>query len=67
MLQLKMEIQRISSLYITKPWGGVIQDDFINLVLQAEYTRAPFELLQDCQDIENVCMRDNLLKMVLVL
>lgn len=46
-----------SSLYRTAPWGGVDQDDFLNLGVIVETTLPPRELLAVCQGIEVACGR----------
>lgn len=41
-----------SSLYLTEPWGGVDQPDFINLAVAVETTLTPEMLLALCKKIE---------------
>ena len=41
-----------SSLYTTKPWGGVEQDDFLNQVVLVETALEPLELLKALKSIE---------------
>jgi len=45
-------ISRVSSLYLTAPWGKTDQDDFINQVIEIETDLAPLDLLHRLQDIE---------------
>jgi len=46
-------VLKTSSLYKTKPFGPIKQDDFINAVIQVETTLEPIELLHTLQEIEN--------------
>jgi 2-amino-4-hydroxy-6-hydroxymethyldihydropteridine diphosphokinase len=41
-----------SSMLITKPWGKTDQPDFSNMVVEAETSLAPLELLDACLGIE---------------
>lgn len=47
-----LSIKKISSFYETEPWGGVVQDYFLNQVLEIETSLEPLELLHCCQEIE---------------
>lgn len=44
---------RCSSYISTKPWGKPDQPEFINAAVEFEYEGTPFELLKQCQHIEN--------------
>lgn len=44
---------RCSSYIATKPWGKTDQPDFVNAAVEFNYTGTPFELLAECQKIEN--------------
>jgi len=46
-----------SSLYKTKAWGEKKQPDFINAVLKIETKLEPYELLDYCQQLENIHKR----------
>ena len=48
----QVDIVAISAVYETAPVGGPDQDDFLNAVLVAETSLAPFELLALCQGVE---------------
>jgi len=48
----------VSKLYETKAWGGVIQDDFLNMVVALSTNLSPQELLQQCQQIETSLDRE---------
>lgn len=43
---------RVSSVYETEPVGGVVQDDFWNLVVELTTGAGPRELLERCQEAE---------------
>jgi 2-amino-4-hydroxy-6-hydroxymethyldihydropteridine diphosphokinase len=49
---------RLSSVYATEPVGGVVQDEFFNLVLEVETSATPEELLQRCRDAEQRAYRE---------
>ncbi|WP_453985660.1 2-amino-4-hydroxy-6-hydroxymethyldihydropteridine diphosphokinase [Brevibacterium casei] len=53
----RISVRARSSLYRTAPWGGVEQDDFLNLGVLAETTLPPAQLLAVCQGIEVACGR----------
>ena len=48
---------RLSLVYETEPVGGVVQDDFLNLVVELETTQGPRELLLRCREAEDLCAR----------
>ena len=48
---------RLSSVYETEPVGGVVQDDFLNLVVELETAQSPRELLFRCREAEDLCGR----------
>ncbi len=48
----RIQAVKASSLYLTEPVGGVEQPDFLNLVLEAETTASPRELLELCREVE---------------
>lgn len=48
-----IEIKKTSSMYKTEPWGFKDQPEFINMVMEAETSLSPDELLQTLKDIEN--------------
>ncbi|MEI8126262.1 MAG: 2-amino-4-hydroxy-6-hydroxymethyldihydropteridine diphosphokinase [Actinomycetota bacterium] len=49
--------QRVSSVYQTSPVGGVVQDDFWNLVVEIETSASPKELLARCRAAELAAQR----------
>jgi len=49
---------RVSSVYETEPVGGVVQDDFWNLVVELTTSAGPRELLERCQEAEASRGRD---------
>jgi dihydroneopterin aldolase/2-amino-4-hydroxy-6-hydroxymethyldihydropteridine diphosphokinase len=52
-----ISVERRSSLYRTAPWGGVEQNDFLNLGLIVTTTLSADELLSVAQGIEVACGR----------
>ena len=48
-----LKVTKVSDFIVTKPYGKVEQDDFLNGVLEAETTKDPWELLDALHDIEN--------------
>jgi len=61
-LTLIIDSIKVSPSYITSPWGGVPQDNFMNLVISGYYSKKPLGLLEECQKIENQCKRERSLK-----
>ena len=51
-LQRNLQINQISKIYETQPWGFADQPAFLNQVLSAETEFAPFELLTEIKAIE---------------
>lgn len=51
------EVEAVSGLYSTKPWGGVAQDDFLNCCVRLSTEFAPMELLDKIHGIEDDCGR----------
>ena len=47
------EINKISSLYETAPWGNVDQPNYLNQALEIATVLSPLELLKATQEIEN--------------
>ena len=52
-----IQVQRVSSVYETKPVGYVEQPDFLNLCVQVQTTLAPEILLERCLNIEQALHR----------
>ncbi len=50
--QSGIKIEKKSSLYQTKPYGCLEQEDFYNIVIKVETSLSPQELLKLCQKIE---------------
>ena len=48
-----LKVVKVSDFIVTKPYGKVEQDDFLNGVLEAETSMEPRELLDALHDIEN--------------
>ena len=53
----QIKVNKISDMIVTKPYGGVKQDDFLNGALEAETLLSPEELLEACHDIEDAANR----------
>ncbi|HBA50596.1 MAG TPA: 2-amino-4-hydroxy-6-hydroxymethyldihydropteridine pyrophosphokinase [Lachnospiraceae bacterium] len=47
------ELKKVSKLLVTKPYGGVEQDDFLNGVAEIETLMNPQQLLEALHEIEN--------------
>ncbi len=56
------EIIKISSVYMTEPWGFESEKYFLNLVVIVKTTLSPDELLFECQQIETMLLRKKSLK-----
>ena len=48
----ELRIRQVSSLYLTKPWGKLNQNEFINQVIEVETCLSPCELLSRLNEIE---------------
>ena len=51
------EVVAVSQVYATAPWGGVAQDDFLNVTLIVEGPRAPIEWLRRGAEMEQAADR----------
>ena len=51
------EVKKVSSFIVTKPYGNVEQDDFLNGVLELKTYLRPYELLDLLHEIENAAGR----------
>ncbi|MEA4924819.1 MAG: 2-amino-4-hydroxy-6-hydroxymethyldihydropteridine diphosphokinase [Syntrophomonadaceae bacterium] len=47
-----LHIIKVSSLYLTAPWGKTDQEDFVNQVIAIDTELTPLDLLHQLQDIE---------------
>ncbi|KLU62032.1 bifunctional folate synthesis protein [Peptococcaceae bacterium CEB3] len=47
-----VQIVTASGIYVSKPWGGIDQPDFWNMVLRVRTSLEPLELLRVCQNVE---------------
>ena len=50
-----------SSYLVTKPYGGVEQDDFLNACVELETLLPPAELLERLHEIEQAAHRERLI------
>lgn len=48
-----IRVTACSNFYRTEPWGEEDQDWFVNACVEVTTTLAPYELLRECQAIEN--------------
>ena len=55
-----IRIDKISSYYVTEPYGDVVQDDFLNAAIELETLYTPNELLDVLHDIEKAAKRERL-------
>ena len=57
-----IEVDKISKLITTKPYGYLPQDDFLNGIIKARTNLSPFALLKSLQAIENTLLRKRTIK-----
>ena len=57
-----MEVKKVSDRIITKPYGGVEQEDFLNGAAEIETILEPEELLEELHKIENAAGRERILR-----
>lgn len=57
-----VNIEKISKIYETKPWGYTQQDNFLNICVKITTNLAPFELLEKCQYVEKELKRVRLIR-----
>ena len=53
---------KMSSIYETAPVGYLEQGAFLNVVIQMETSLSPLELLDTCQEIEEILQRERLVR-----
>ncbi len=58
----EMIVKKVSTLLVTKPYGGVEQDDFLNGAMEIETLLNPEELLEALHAIENAADRKRTLR-----
>lgn len=58
----EITVKKVSQLLVTKPYGGVEQDDFLNGVMEIETLLNPEELLDVLHEIENAADRKRTLR-----
>lgn len=51
------QVQKVSDYLVTEPYGGVVQDDFLNGALELRTTLGPEELLDALHEIEQEAQR----------
>ena len=54
------EVEKVSAYLVTKPYGGVEQDDFLNACLRLRTLLPPQELLDRMHDIEQAAHRERI-------
>jgi 2-amino-4-hydroxy-6-hydroxymethyldihydropteridine diphosphokinase len=52
------DAHRVSSLYLTEPWGPVAQDDYYNVVVEVTTEATAHELLERCRRAETARGRE---------
>lgn len=57
-----MEVKKVSDRIVTKPYGGVEQEDFLNGAAEIETILEPEELLEELHKIENAAGRERTLR-----
>lgn len=57
-----IEVKKVSDYIVTKPYGGVEQEDFLNGAIEAETLLNPEELLEALHEIENAAGRRRLVR-----
>lgn len=57
----EIHVKQVSDWLVTKPYGGVEQDDFLNGVMEVETFLPPMELLHILQSIEQNAHRERLI------
>lgn len=55
-------VERVSAYLVTKPYGGVEQDDFLNACLKLKTLLPPRELLDRLHDIEQAAHRERMVR-----
>ena len=55
-------VQKVSSFLVTKPYGGVEQDDFLNACLMLQTFLPPQELLDRMHEIEQAAHRERIIR-----
>jgi len=53
----KMEVLRVSPVYMTEPWGKTDQPEFMNVAVEIETQLSSHELLSACKKIEDMMGR----------
>lgn len=57
LLESEIQIEALSSVYETEPWGVVEQPWFLNVVLKIKTRKKPIDLLQTCLAVEKTMGR----------
>lgn len=55
-----IRLLNVASIYESKPYGGIYQDNFLNTAVEVLTSLDPFELLQQLKEIEVLIGRENL-------
>ncbi len=58
----KTKVTKVSRLYRTAPWGGIVQDDFLNLAMEVVTDLMPRDLLSQLQKLELAAGRVRILR-----
>lgn len=57
-----IEVEAVSRLYRTPPWGPVAQDWFLNACALVRTTMQPLQLLEKCKGIEQMLKRQRIVR-----
>lgn len=49
----ELTLKKVSKVYLTKAWGGVAKNNFLNICVEIDCNVSPFKLLSIIQNIEN--------------
>ena len=55
-----IRFNKASTYYVTEPYGGVEQDDFLNAAIELETVYSPEELLDFLHDLEKAAKRERI-------
>lgn len=58
----QIEVEKMSSYYVTDPVGYLDQDEFLNRVIEIKTSLSPNKLLEYCQHIETNLFRERLIR-----
>jgi 2-amino-4-hydroxy-6-hydroxymethyldihydropteridine diphosphokinase len=62
LLKKKVQVEKISGVYLTEPVGRIKQADFFNIAVKAKTNLGPLQLLEACKGIERKLKRQRSIK-----